>query len=156
MTTTAADIGLATHDRAPGRRLGFLWGGIGALVPTVLSFTIVDHVVVGRYLEDIAANGNGPYEAVGYGVRIVILFLLGGFWAYLHHTVLDRMKLVQLGMLAPAMITGIINADSLSDARKPDATQGFGLSLIAPAYAQEQPPAPSPTDDFIRGLLGRP
>jgi hypothetical protein len=157
MTTTVHDIALATHDRAPGRRLGFLWGGIGALVPTVLTLTVADYEVLGKYLAEFFAADNGPFSAAGYMARIVGLFVLGGVWAYLHHSVREPFKLVQLGMLAPAMITGLLNADNARLARDPDAGPLISLALIAPAFAQEQPGAPpSPIDEFVRGLLGRP
>lgn len=156
MTTTVHDIALPAHDRASGRRLGFLWGGIGALVPSILTFTLVDHEVVARYVAGFA-EGQTTYDAVGYGVRILVLFVLGGFWAFLHRSEREPMKLVQLGMLAPAMITGMINAANLSEARHPGADTAFSLALIASAWAQEQPVAPpSPIDEFVRGLLGRP
>jgi len=156
MTTAVHDIALAANDRAPGRRLGFLWGGIGALVPSILTFTLVDHDVVARYVAGFA-EGRTTYDAIGYAVRILVLFVLGGFWAFLHKGEREPMKLVQLGMLAPAMITGMINAANLSEERNPGVESAFSLALIAPAWAQERPDAPpSPIDEFVRGLLGRP
>lgn len=155
-----------THRRAGlggGGRSRFLWGGLGALAPTLISLAILDHTAVTDYISNIDQK---TLALAGYGFRVVALFAIGGLWAYFHRSEVEPLKLFQLGIVAPAMITGMINAGRVSD----DASGGgtawldFPIALTASAYAQEPVPPPQPPpqqeqsgiQQFINGVLGRP
>src|SRR5215475_655055 len=90
----------------------FLWGGLGALAPTIISLAILDHTAVADYLANI--EGNAAWLG-GYAFRVVVLFVIGGLWAYFHRAEIEPLKLFQLGIVAPAMITGMINASNVSN-----------------------------------------
>ncbi len=146
-----------------GGHTRFLWGGLGALAPTIISLAILDHSLLADYAANIDEE---TFKLVGYGFRVLALFAIGGLWAYFHRSEVEPLKLFQLGIVAPAMITGMINASNVSDQVRPEdsAWLNFPISLISSAHAEETtqpPPAPqpdqqSPVDQFINGVLGRP
>lgn len=159
----ALAAGEVCRHRENGGYSRFLWGGLGALAPTVISLAILDHSSLVDY---IANMDEETFKLVGYGFRVVVLFAIGGLWAYFHRSEVEPLKLFQLGIVAPAMITGMINASNVSDQVRPEdsAWLDFSISLISSAHAEETaqpPPAPppsqqSPVDQFINGVLGRP
>ena len=140
----------------------FLWGGLGALAPTIISLAILDHSSLADYIANIDEE---TLKLVGYGFRVVVLFTIGGLWAYFHRSEVEPLKLFQLGIVAPAMITGMINASNVSNQTQPgDSAWHFPVGLISSALAADgdqpsPPPAPdeqSAVDQFINGVLGRP
>lgn len=136
----------------------FLWGGLGALLPILVTVAVADHLVIQKYVEWFVAGDAQSYRLIGYGIRVVGLFILGGLWASFHRSECEPLKLVQLGIVAPAIISGMISADNLDRSRGGESA--WSLSLIGTAHAQEPPPAPepapSPLEQIIQGLLGRP
>jgi hypothetical protein len=152
-------------DRETGGYRRFLWGGLGALAPTIISLAILDHTSIASYISNI---DDQTFKLAGYGFRVLALFAIGGLWAYFHRNEVEPLKLFQLGIVAPAMITGMINASSVSHQAPTgdSAWLDFPISLISSAHAQEttspsQPPTPTPdqqsaVDQFISGVFGRP
>lgn len=132
---------MTTHKR-------ILLGGLGAVIPIVVNFAIVDFATIMVSLTIVVV--------VGYLIRFVVLFFLGALWGYIHSSESDPKKIVQLGMVAPALITGILNASNVA---VPASTTEANL-LIAPAYAETTQPTPpsrpeeSIIQQFIRGLTG--
>ena len=169
------DVESATRPRRSGKKLQkFFWGGMGALAPIALSVVVLDHVVIGQWLEQIRSDGSGFSEVIGYSVRVGGLFLIGGLWASLHKSEFEPMKLFQLGIVAPAMITGLINAGNVDNARSLPEHQSesisWSLSILSSAHAsvltevenatvlanEEEKKRPERVPSgFIRGLLGR-
>jgi hypothetical protein len=143
----------------------FLWGGLGALAPTIISLAILDHSSLAHYITNIDQE---TFKLIGYGFRVVALFAIGGLWAYFHRSEVEPLKLFQLGIVAPAMITGMINASNVSNQAQAGDSAWLDLrfELISSAHAADstqlpQPPAApssqqSPVDQFINGVLGRP
>jgi hypothetical protein len=129
----------------------------------LISIAILDHSVLANYIADLDAKA---FELAGYGFRVVALFALGGLWAYFHRTEADPLKLFQLGIVAPAMITGMINASNLSgDGHGGDtAWLQFPIAVVTSAQAADTsplttPPPPdqqTPIQQFINGIFGRP
>lgn len=141
----------------------FLWGGMGALTPIVLTLVMVDVDTLRRYLEHTSDNGIPLFWLAGYSLRVIVLFLLGGMWAALHRSERDPKTLFQLGVVAPAMLTGMINAHNLQTTQQgPDTEReaAITLSILSSAQAAEKtgraPERRSPLDEFISGVLGRP
>jgi hypothetical protein len=127
------------------------------LAPLLASLIVVDIDALARY---IAAAGQGSgYQLAGYGVHVVLMFTLGGLWAWLHHTEKDPRKLFQLGLVAPAMITAMMNGANVQVGKDGDAAAAASFAIVSTAHAQTvQPPTPtppSPVDQFIKGLLKR-
>ena len=160
----------------------FLWGGIGGLAPILATFLILEADIIGRYLSELGQGGSAM-TVIGYVVRVIGLFIVGGLWASLHKSERDPKKLFQLGIVAPAMITGMISASNINAestppaetvamarpqamarAPSPDAAvtaeaPGSPRSLLSnreQPQTDRPPQEPEPVKSFIRGLLGRP
>jgi hypothetical protein len=109
----------------------FAIGGIGGLLPLVVSFLSFDPATVIAYL---GALPLGIY--IGYAIKTFVLFALGGTIAVLSDS-RTPWTLVQLGIAAPALITSFINGAAVSgpteNARHPNSS----LAVISSAYAAE-------------------
>ena len=130
----------------------FLLGGTGALIPILLSIAIADAAMIGRYIAD------QPYELIGYVIRTAILFALGGIWAYVQTSEVQPLKVLQLGVVAPAMLTVLVNAANVTNLRGNEVDGSVSLQIISSAYAQTLPEQPRPEttlERIIKGLLGR-
>lgn len=143
----------------------FAWGGAGAMAPILASLLILDVDTLVLSLRSAADEGGG-YQVVGYAIRVLVLFVLGGIWASLDRAEVDPKRLFQLGVIAPAMITGMLNASNLQHERlrnNPELAEHqvhFSLSPIgsahaAPAGDRRDDDKPTPLDQIIKGLLGR-
>jgi hypothetical protein len=154
--------------RGSGQQLGggtrFLWGGLGALAPSIISLAILDYSALDAYIANIQ-----PYSLAGYAFRVTALFGIGGLWAYFHRSEVEPLKLFQLGVVAPAMITAMISASNVTKPSHASDVSWLDLvpSLISPAYADTVPPPQpqpqqqqqqqqqTPAQQFLNGLLGR-
>ncbi len=87
----------------------FLLGGGGALMPVLVSFLAVD---IGAALDNQVNLTTG--NIIGFSLRYIILFIVGGFVAYLHEDEQKPFKLFELGIAAPALITSLITAQGIS------------------------------------------
>ncbi len=135
----------------PGKKR-FLLGGIGALLPILLSIAIADAARIGEYIAD------QPYELLGYVIRTATLFALGGVWAYVQSSEMQPLKVLQLGVVAPAMLTVMVNGANVADMRGDEPDGLASLQIISSAYAQTLPEHPrpeTPLERIIKGLLGR-
>jgi hypothetical protein len=96
---------------------------------------------------------------LGYIIKIVILFIIGALWALWDSEISSPIKAFQIGIIAPATITAMINAANLDKNRGPDqSAYNFNISIISKAQAQQtQKPIirPNTFEIFIRGFLGR-
>ena len=135
----------------PGKKR-FLLGGTGALLPILLSIAIADATTIGGYLVD------QPYELLGYVIRTAALFAIGGVWAYVQTSEVQPLKVLQLGVVAPAMLTVLMNTANLTDLRGGEIDGSVSLQIISSAYAQALPEQPRPRsalERIIKGFLGR-
>jgi len=82
----------------------FLIGGAGGLAPIIMFLVTVD---VNRIFSQPTFA-----LALGYAVRAVLLFCIGGFVAYLQSDETQPFRIFQLGLGAPAMIAGFIATGS--------------------------------------------
>ena len=134
-----------------------LLGGVGALMPTIAVFLATEGSTIVSFDE--------PASFIGYGLRVSLLFLIGGLWVWLHKTEHDPVKVFQLGIVAPAMITGVIQAENVSGPSKAEEARLFQMpsfSLISTAHAESEPvrpvvsPGSKPTFRcIVKGFLGR-
>ena len=105
-------------------------GGLGALTPVIMNLLIVDFEVV---FVKIAL-----FAFIGYVIRLVVLFSLGGFVAFLHKGENSPMKIFELGIVAPALIIGMVNAGRVPILKAPPQTaetSAASFSLIPSVYA---------------------
>jgi len=149
-------------DQSMSTRTKFLWGGLGALTPVVATFLIVDVETIMSYLNTAFGDTGNPFLVAGYSLRVLGLFIVGGVWACLHKQEYDPKKLFQLGIVAPAMITAMINASNVYDGShsENDRLSAVRITLMSSAHAAENDPGKpresSPIDQLIRGFLGKP
>ena len=136
----------------------FIIGGIGGLAPLLATLYFADASLVTNYVQALDTDPEASEKLVGFLTRVPILFLFGGFWAYLHHSEQDPLKVFQLGIVAPAMIVGMVSAANVQEARANEQTDAW-LSIISEAYAQTMEPETPPVsgwESYLKGLLGRP
>jgi|GEM_PF-2285001 len=129
-------------------------GAIGGALVGVIGYPIAAY-------ESIAVVSGGTLLAIGAVFRGVLFAFLGGLWAYLHRSENDRIKIFQLGLLGPAIVSAMVSANAGKKVVDPQQVADFQLpAIISPAYAQTTttptPSEPSPTswDLLIRGILG--
>ncbi len=135
-----------------------LIGGLGALTPVIMNLLAVDLPVL---LVNVTA-----LALAGYLIRVVILFYLGGVVAFLHKDEHSPIKLFELGIAAPALITAFLNAGHVEVPKATAQTPGMpavsGI-LVPLVYAQTSRtielkkfsiPEEGPTQQFLRGLTG--
>lgn len=130
-----------TLDASAGNELTtrakVLIGGVGALTPITLNLLVVD-------LQTTFASITAVI-VIGYLIRVGILFCIGGGMAYFHKDERSALKLFEIGIVAPALITALMNgttnvkdATLRASAEAPAASASL-MDLIMPtAYAQDE------------------
>lgn len=124
----------ATDRRKLSSKEKIFIGGVGALVPMFATFPVDD------YLEFFYHPDRILFVS-GFLIRAVALFAVGSFWVYLHKSEHDPMMVFQLGIVAPAMILGIVNANNVtsdtSGQMAPDSQRSLNSwSIVTTALAQ--------------------
>ena len=135
-----------------------LIGGLGALMPVVLNLLVVDLHILFLDLTLVAF--------LAYLTRVIILFSLGGLVAFFHKDENSPLKLFQLGLAAPALITGLLNGGQVEIPKAPpppEAKPSASSQFISSAYAQTGQggeiktfslPRESLGEQFQRGFTG--
>lgn len=136
-------------------------GGAGALTPILLNLLVVDASTVFQSVTLLALTG--------YTAKVAILFYLGAITAVLHKKERDSLRLFELGIVAPALLTAVLNgANSGKRVDPPEkiAPLTIGLDVLLPATLHAQAPAeehifsfrrPPPEtmfEQFMRGFTG--
>lgn len=105
-------------------------GGLGALTPIIMNLLVVDINVLVINLT--------LFAFIGYAIRVVILFYLGGLVAFLHKNENSPVKLFELGIVAPALITALLNANQVKVTKDIAQIEGTktASAIISSAYAQ--------------------
>lgn len=106
-------------------------GGLGALTPIILNLLVVEFEVLLLKLT--------LFAILGYLIRVIVLFYLGGLIAYLHKDENSPVKIFELGIVAPALITAMLNAGQIDIPKTKLPTEGSATSsimFISSAYAQ--------------------
>ena len=129
-------------------------GAIGGVLVGFIGYPLTGY-------ESITALEEGIYLAVGLIFRVLFFAFFGGLWAYLHRSENDRLKIFQLGLLGPAIISAMVHANTSKVEVIPENVAALQLpALISPAYAQSTStptptrPQPTPWTFITRGLLG--
>jgi hypothetical protein len=105
----------------------FALGALGGILPILANILTVD---VAPFIDGEHSLTLGNY--IGYGIRVIVLIILGGVMASLNSEVRSPIALVQLGIAAPALITSYINGASPTTSPN---TAGIEFSIMSPAYA---------------------
>lgn len=133
-TTLQNDAVALSTDTELTTRGKLLIGGTGALAPIILNLLVVD-------LNTTFANISSV-KVLGYLIRVAVLFLLGAAMAYFHKNEKNALRILELGIIAPALFTGVLNGTSnINDANlragnePPAATAGLLDAFIPTAYA---------------------
>jgi hypothetical protein len=108
-----------------------LIGGFGALTPIIMNLLVIDLEVLLVKLT--------LFAVLGYIIRIIILFYLGGMTAFLHKDEDSPVKIFELGIVAPALITALINAGQIDVPKVdlPETTDKIStIQFVSFAYAQ--------------------
>ena len=106
-------------------------GGLGALTPIIINLLVIDLTVLFINLTILAV--------FGYLIRVVVLFYLGGLVAYLHKDEKSPFRIFELGIIAPALLTALINANNVEVPNVAHAATGTKTSyniFISSVYAQ--------------------
>ena len=123
-------------------------GALGGSTPVLLNLAIIDASTV---LGDLTL-----LAVFSYLLRVAALIALGALVAWLHEDEKNRLRVFQLGVAAPAILTGLVNGVAL---RSDAANRGAGLNLATPVHAAQQvetfePARETATQQVLRGLLG--
>jgi len=116
-------------------------GGLGALTPVIMNLLIVDLNVLLVKFTSLAF--------IGYVIRVIILFYLGGLVAFLHKDENSPIKIFELGIIAPALITAMLNAGHVPIIKPPTQTTETSVAsvfFIPAVYAQ--PPQEEEIKEF--------
>ena len=151
-----------------------LVGGLGGLTPIIVTLIISDADTISGYLRKL---DGGVYEILGYIVQGLALFAIGGIWASLHRSEKDLRKVFQLGIVAPAVLVGMVSASGLNAARtkkiepdviavvirmmtKAEATPNLPIKEFLATFLQENlhtaKGGNGSAERFVKGLLRRP
>jgi len=134
----------------------FAIGGLGALMPVLVSLLAVD---VAAIIDD--GNELTTGNVIGVFVRYIILFFIGGFVAYLHEDESKPFKLFEIGIAAPALITSLITAQGIAPSKPQDNEQSSFSFFVSSAYAgtmeshQENTVIAGFFSDLSKGITGK-
>jgi hypothetical protein len=133
-------------------------GAIAGALVAIIGYPLTGFESIAAYKSE-GAFEEGLILAAGLALRAVGFAFLGGLWAYLHRSESDRLKVFQLGLIGPAMVSAMVSANLNKIEGDPVQPVAFNLpGLIALAYAQTTTPTgtlkPSSWDILIRGILG--
>jgi len=139
-------------------------GGVGALTPILLNLAVVDAPTLSNVTLAVIA---------GYVLKVVILFYVGGMTAALHRKEEDPIRIFELGIVAPALLTTLINGAYREKHNYESPSQPAAVSdalkwllpseLVAAettnqprtVYSFHQAPPEPLAQQFLRGLVGQ-
>lgn len=135
----------------------FLIGGIGGIAPVLLNLAVIDLEVLLWRVTSLAV--------LSYVIRVMALFVIGGLVAFFNRDENSHFKLFQLGIVAPALITAVINGSNIPSPRRPEIvlTTATSFGLLESAYAQVSAqhevqqfslPEETPIQQIRRGFFG--
>ena len=94
-------------------------GGIGGLTPLCAGLLVLDVSVLDSYVRQVFDPvARGDLYIVGYISKAIVLFVVGAFWAYLHRSERNILRIFQIGIVAPALFVGFIDAAEIRTLRK--------------------------------------
>ena len=136
----------------------FLIAGLGGIAPVLVSLVAIDLQVLMLNLT--------LFAVLGYLLRVLALFSIGGLMGWLHKKEVEPLKLFYIGIAAPALISSAINGHNMPLPQAPaDAASAVNWIPLPGAHAQpalaaDEPkrytlPPETPGQGVLRGLLAR-
>jgi hypothetical protein len=116
------------------RTIRFGIGGLGGLLPVIASLVAVDLTAIADLIDKHTLTEG---LCIGYAIRILGLFILGGIMAALNSEVTNPLALIQIGIAAPALVTSYLSGAVLNKTIPAKATMNF---IINSAYASDRSP----------------
>lgn len=107
----------------------FIWGAVGGLVPVVATLIVNEGHPFTTYLALIDTSPVVVKSILFYCFQIVVLFAIGGVWAYLNKAD-DALKAFQLGIAAPAVIVGTLATQQAKEATENDPLLGPSAAVV--------------------------
>ncbi|WP_271024705.1 hypothetical protein [Rhizobium sp. RCAM05973] len=96
------------------RYVRFAIGGAGGLLPVLALLVSADIDAIQKvYDNHLWTTG----LCIGWGIRTIALFVLGGLMALLNSDIIKPFALVQIGIAAPALVASYASGNALMDAR---------------------------------------
>ena len=124
-------------------------GGLGGLLPVLASLLAVDLTAIAAIVDHQVTVSLGL--CVGYTLRVLVLFTLGGVMAVLNSEIQNPLALVQIGIAAPALLTSFVSGTAINQTQRPVRQ---ALSFISTAMADEPRPNSSiQTAQFFNDVL---
>lgn len=121
-----------------------MYGGIGGIVPVVAVLVAGE----GEPLMAYVVAFPDSYKLVGYLIKIVGLFAIGYFWVRLNAEQ-NELKAFQLGIAAPAIITGMIASyDKAPPAKR------VTFEVVGAAHASSETFEMPQQTAFLRDIVG--
>jgi hypothetical protein len=130
-------------------------GAVGAVTPLALNLLVVDQLTLVN-LTFLAC--------VGYAIRLLVLVGLGSLIVYLNIDEENRMRIFQLGVAAPALVTALLNGANQRSLLQNQqfVTPQTASIFVATLHAQEKTapvrefviPKESQSEQVWRGLTG--
>ncbi|WP_300673909.1 SPOR domain-containing protein [Desulfoluna sp.] len=82
-------------------------GAFAAIMPILANLVSIDAALITSSFKTTIM--------IGYVIKVIVLMILGGFIVYIN-TETDNKKAFQLGVMAPAIVIGMLNANNLKNA----------------------------------------
>jgi len=120
-------------------------GGLGALTPIVLNLLVIDATMLSNLT---------MFVFLGYVIRSAALFYVGGLSTYFHKKEINKFKLYQIGIGAPALLAMALNGTNV-DLGKFDIATPLNAGEIEMQIKDYTPQHESASQQFIRGVLGK-
>jgi hypothetical protein len=102
-------------------RSKILIGGLGALTPIILNLLVVD---LNTTFATVTA-----LVVLAYLIRVGVLFCIGGAMAYFHKNEKNALKLFEIGIVAPALLTALMNGTT--NIKDPNVTVGTDAPAVS-------------------------
>jgi len=139
-------------------------GAMGGLLPIVVTLAVTDVVTIQQVINSGFAGSGSVASFAGWAVKVLMLMTIGGLVAYFYESETSRLKLLQIGIAAPAILTSMVNGANV--AAKPvdvgewrPAPAQYAAVVqpgeAGPAIVFQRKEKPSPFDCFVRGLIDR-
>jgi hypothetical protein len=93
LRTSAAAVELSVRQK-------LILGAVGAVTPLALNLLVVDQLALANLT---------LLTLIGYAIRVLVLIGLGSLIVYLNIDETNRVRVFQLGLAAPALVTALLN-----------------------------------------------
>jgi hypothetical protein len=123
----------------------FAVGGLGGLLSIIVSLLSFDPASV---IDNIHLLTPGMY--VGYGIKTIILIVLGGTFAAFTDGSTKPLTLLQIGIAAPALITSYINGTGVSG---PTGKTSHSAAIFSAYAAETSSHIPLVRVDFLGDIV---